>query len=721
MAKIESLLGRVADPVLRAELSEAVAEIRSTKDFGLVFESHLPETVRLPHHPVRRGVKVSNRAGEDDLIWEVVRINGEKATLVPIRTEGSQTDSDQPSGIEADVDSLVVIAEFGDTIYPGLEKVGEVKRGGNKPSHIVINAENHHALEALQFTHAGKVDCIYIDPPYNTGAEDWKYNNDYVDDGDYYRHSKWLSFMERRLRLARGLLMRDSVLVVTIDEHEVCRLGSLLSQVFPEADITLVTIVINPKGVTRPGIRRFSRVEEYAFFCFFGEAELSAVGDDFLTLGADDLEREAAEDGQLRRPRWKGLLRSGTNARRADRKNMFYPVLIDEDRRAVVGTGEPLPFDEQPNFDATINGLTPVWPVRKSGDLGRWGVGHRALRSMIDKGYVAVGGHDPARNTWAISYLSKEPQEQIAAGVLRILAHDEVRNVVDVIYADAGDAARRVRTVWHRTRHDAGAGGTDIVSGLVGEGRFTFPKSVFAVRDVMEILTKDKPKAVVLDFFAGSGTTTHATMMLNAEDGGLRQSIVVTNNEVDIEETAVLTAEGYRPGDADWEAKGIFSFVTVPRIEAAVLGVTADSTGLPQSLKNNDGSLASGGFEENVEFFELTYQDPSQIELDRAFNAIAPLLWMRAGGQGDIIEDRVDSAARRKAYAWTDRYGVLFNPDRWQSFASRLPGSVETVFIVTDSPTVFSNVVAELPAHVTESVRLYERYLTTFGINGRPV
>jgi len=100
------------------------------------------------------------------------------------------------------------VAEFRDPIYPGLVSTGRVERGGDKPFHTVINAENFHALQLLLYTHEGKVDAIYIDPPYNTGAKDWKYNNDYIDADDSYRHSKWLAFMERRLKLARRLLRR---------------------------------------------------------------------------------------------------------------------------------------------------------------------------------------------------------------------------------------------------------------------------------------------------------------------------------------------------------------------------------------------------------------------------------------------------------------------------------------------------------------------------------
>ena len=147
---------------------------------------------------------------------------------------------------------LVVVAEFRDPIYPGLVSTGKVGRGGDKSYHTVINAENYHALQALLFTYRGKVDCIYIDPPYNAGAKDWKYNNSYVESDDLYRHSKWLAFMERRLLIAKEILNpQESVLIVTIDEKEYLRLGLLLEQIFPEASMQMVSSVTNPAGAGR--------------------------------------------------------------------------------------------------------------------------------------------------------------------------------------------------------------------------------------------------------------------------------------------------------------------------------------------------------------------------------------------------------------------------------------------------------------------------------------
>ena len=217
------------------------------------------------------------RSANDESLYLVASVNGPTAKLVPLRGgDGVTLGVDDQVPVERATSELVVVAEFGDPIYPGLKRVGSLSRGDDKPAHVVINGENHHALEALQFTHAGKVDCVYIDPPYNTGARDWKYNNDYVDDADIYKHSKWLAFIERRLTLAKALLNpADSVLIVTIDEKEYLRLGLLLEQVFPAARIQMVDVLINPAVVARAG--SFGRSDEYAFFVMLGSASPDRV------------------------------------------------------------------------------------------------------------------------------------------------------------------------------------------------------------------------------------------------------------------------------------------------------------------------------------------------------------------------------------------------------------------------------------------------------------
>jgi adenine-specific DNA-methyltransferase len=277
---LDTLIGRITDEQLRADIRAAVSDLRKITDFGLVFEAHLPETVRLPHHSIRRGVKVTLRDLADQSMFEVVSVNDGTATIRRLRhPDGSALSRQEATEVEnqkSPLSSLVALAEFGDPIYPGLRRLGSLGRGGEKPAHIVINGENYHALEALQFSHAGKIDCIYIDPPYNSGARDWKYNNNYVDDDDGYRHSKWLAFMSRRLKLAKNLMKpEDSVLIVTIDEKEVHRLGLLIGQLFPGAKTQMVTIVTNQRGVARG--QEFARVDEYAFVVFCGSRHRHAT------------------------------------------------------------------------------------------------------------------------------------------------------------------------------------------------------------------------------------------------------------------------------------------------------------------------------------------------------------------------------------------------------------------------------------------------------------
>src|SRR5208337_1816889 len=160
-------------------------------------------------------------------------------------------------GVEVPVAELVVVRSFGDPIYPALVPIDRVARGGpDKPWHMLINADNFHALQLLLYAYEGKVDVIYIDPPYNSGARDWKYNNDYVDKSDSFRHSKWLSMMKKRLTLAKPLLKPDGIMVVTIDDYEVHHLKTLIEHEIPGMSVVgVVAIKTSPSG--RPTLRGF--------------------------------------------------------------------------------------------------------------------------------------------------------------------------------------------------------------------------------------------------------------------------------------------------------------------------------------------------------------------------------------------------------------------------------------------------------------------------------
>ena len=329
MAHIDALIDKVADAELRQALREQVDILSHKQSFGLVFQPHKPETVELNSHQVKKGCKVRLRGDEGGALFIVDAVTRGLATIRSVDESGARTDQA--------VADLVVVREFGETMYPGLRSTGHVARGGDKPYHIVINAENFHALETLLYTHEGAIDAIYIDPPYNSGARTWKYNNDYVDAADHFRHSKWLAFMEKRLKLARRLLRREkSVLLVTIDENEVHNLALLLNQLFPSNRIQMITSVINPKGASLGG--DFARVEEHIFVVYVGAISVQP--------GASDMLNEDAKLSEDRPVKWSSLIRGGAQGIRTDSPGAYYPVFIDKKTKRIHSFGDALSWDQ---------------------------------------------------------------------------------------------------------------------------------------------------------------------------------------------------------------------------------------------------------------------------------------------------------------------------------------------------------------------------------------
>ncbi len=598
------------------------------------------------------------------------------------------------------LDDLVVIAEFRDTIYPGLVSTGNVSRGGGKPLHTVINGENYHALKALTWTHRGRVDAIYIDPPYNTGAKDWKYNNDYVEGEDLYRHSKWLAMMERRLQLAKELLNpTDSVLIVSIDEKEYLRLGLLLEQVFPEAEIEMVTSVISAKGVARFG--EFSRVEEFIYFARIGSSSVQLGERNML----DDSRSATAQIG--RAIDWLGLRRREPTAKRGARPNQFYPIFVNAESGYIDSIGDPIADDIDRLQIKAPKGAYAVWPLRPNGGEGLWGITPETAKRYLNDGFIRSRNHKPEREQAAIHYLPSGTVDAIQQGGIEILGRDPDGAVQAVYRERKGVIPKRV---WNMASHNAESGGSLVLSKLIPDRRFPFPKSLYAVEDALRFFVKQKTEAVILDFFSGSGTTAHAVMRLNKQDGGKRQCISVTNNEVGADEQKALREQGLRPGDTEWEGLGICDYITKPRVHAAITGKTPDGQPIKGDYKFTDEFPMAEGFKENAEFFTLTYETPLAISYQTAFARIAPLLWLRAGSVGHRIE-------RLPAAGWdvAESYGLLVELDKATDFlkATRKAEALRIAYIVTDDERRFQALARRLPEGV-EAIRLYESYLTNF-------
>jgi adenine-specific DNA-methyltransferase len=561
--EIQELLNEIRDPRLKERLSAAVGQLRKTKKFGLVFEEHLPELLPIYSAKIRSHARVARKDGRLTETFIVERVAKHIATVKPEQGEGELQN--------IPVMELVVVKRFGEAIFPALRHVDSALHGGSDaPHHTLIEADNYHALQLLNWLYAGKVDCIYIDPPYNTGARDWKYNNDYVDKADGWRHSKWLSFMQRRLCIAENLLKPNGVLIVTIDEHEVGHLSVLLEQMFPQARRQMVTIVNNGAGVSQGG---FYRVEEYAFFCFLGEAKPVPGDDDFLSdFGGEQTSQY-----------WFSLIRyGGINALPSKRANLVYPIAIDEKDFRIVGIGRSLKTrveagdvpaatnDWLPGTE-TIKGHPVIWPFRGNGSMATWQVNEETLLDLYKQGFVRIRKQKkgPGGNKFSISYVKSGHREKVAQGIIPVLGNEFDHGPLVL-----GQIPRKViaKTVWKRAKHDAGKWGSRMLRELLGDVSFNYAKSPYAVLDTLRTALGRNPDALILDFFAGSGTTAHATALLNAEDGGRRRCILVTNNGVSDEDEKRLREAGHSPGDREWEANGICQSITFPRCKVAITG-----------------------------------------------------------------------------------------------------------------------------------------------------
>ena len=678
MSAIDSLIAQISDPRLRERLAAEWDNAKKEKKFGLVFEDHLPELLPLHGAKPRKGDLVCRRQGALKDVWQIKSIHAGVAACVQPSNEAHPSEPTRAAAepVQFPVDELLVVREFGEPIFPALVPVDAVANGPlDAPWHTLIEADNYHALQLLDYLYAGQVDCIYIDPPYNTGARDWKYNNDYVDGNDGWRHSKWLAFMEKRLKLAKRLLKPDTgVLIVTIDEHEVHHLGMLLEREFPEAYRQLVTIVINQKGVAQG---RLSRAEEYALFCFNPGVTLAAHHDDLLSPDRGDSKR-------FQTPRWERLLRGGTNSRREDRYGLFFPITVDPEKRKIVEIGDPLPPDQQPDL-SNLSDRRTAWPLRTDGTLGNWRVSPPTLRQLLAKGYVKLGGFDEARGTWTILYLGQKAQNQIEAGVIEIVDRHEVTGEVTVRYTESQQ--RSIKTVWHRATHDAGNYGSSLLRGILGEGgKFSFPKSLYATRDAVAAVVRDRPNALIVDFFAGSGTTLNAVNLLNATDGGSRRCILITNNEVSAEEAAALSARGLQPGDAEWEAQGICRSVTWPRSKYTILG------------QRDDGSVLSGEYltgktverEKARSFTQIGFVDPLLLDTPAKKKQVVALI---DGLPQTLVKDFC-----RFIVSEDHKASVLFDPAAAEDWMEALDGQehITDFYIVTPTKRVFDQLKAQV-------------------------
>lgn len=398
----------------------------------------------------------------------------------------------------------------------------------SKNLNFILEGDNLHSLYLLEKTHKRNIDAIYIDPPYNTGAKDWKYNNNYVDNNDLYRHSKWLSMMAERLKIAKKLLKPNGVLICAIDENELATLSLLLEDVFGlDYKIDTICIVQNPRGVQGDN---FSYTNEYALFVY--KRGTKAISN--RTIEEEDIE-------------FSNLRNWGSESERSDAKNCFYPVFVKEGK--IIGCGPVLDdsiHPEQTTYDAST-GINSVYPIDIKGVERKW---RYATQSFDD--------------------------------IKHLLRAKESKGRYEI---ELGKNFGTYKTVWTDKKYDANEYGTKLINDMVPANDFDFPKSLYNVYDCLYAVIQDKPNAVVLDFFAGSGTTGHAVLLMNKLIGGNRKFILCTNNDVGIEKEKEFAKANPTCVNLDgsincetveyrnFEEKfGIARSVTWPRINSAING-----------------------------------------------------------------------------------------------------------------------------------------------------
>ena len=697
MSALDDLIEKIEDEGLRDRIKAEVDKLSKYKKFGLVFEEHLPEYTKLYDVPVRRGSKVALKDIKDSEFYIVLAIENGKALCLP---------NGKKDPAEFDITDLVCIAEFGEPIYPYLQPIDTVCNAPDSSLwHTLIEADNYHALQLLEYLYAGKVDCIYIDPPYNTGAKDWKYNNDYVDGNDSYRHSKWLSMMQKRLELAKKLLNpEDSVLIVTIDEKEYLHLGCLLEEMFKDARIQMVSSVINPKGNRRDN--EFSRCEEYLFFVYFGESKITSNGEDML--------RESLDDNDYNRNiRLRALLRGASNhGKRTDRPNLFYPLLFDKKTGKFLGHGDVPPLNYDRNDYKTPEGTVAMWPIGSNGTELTWNLQPSTLMKKYKQHFLSFSKWDGEKRVGY--YLSEGQEENFKNGMYDVVGQDEDgAYIIKLKETKIKDV--RPMTIWNKKSHSASEFGTTMLNNIFKDRRFSFPKSLYAVHDTIRFFVANKPNSLIIDFFAGSGTTLHAVNLLNAEDGGNRRCILVTNNEVSETEANEMTKKGFKPGDVEWESLGIARYVTWPRTVCSIEGHDINGNPLKGNYIGSDIPMADG-FKANAAFFKLGFLDKNAVALGKQFYEMLPTLWLKAGSYGKCPS--YDSPRIPEMMVLPDnKFAVLTDENYFSDFVDKIDKypEIQTVFLITDYEQGFRRMAQMLPGRT--SYQLYRDYLDNFRIN----
>lgn len=363
---------------------------------------------------------------------------------------------------------------------PILQRVKEKEiKTDDSDDNILIEGDNYHALTCLNYTHKGKIDVIYIDPPYNTGkADEWKYNDKYVDENDGYRHSKWLNMMEKRLKLAINLLSEKGILFISINDYEFSQLKLISDSIFKEENfIDNFIIRSNPRGNQA---KKLTASEHEYLLCYAKNIK------NLTPLGFNKNKNEFKKKDNNRYYREIGLRKRGAGARRIDAPNQFYPIYYNVINQEI---------SIKKNKDTDIE----IFPMLSDGTEGRW---RWSFKSVEENKHKLIAREVNRKGIKEYDIFEKDYFESDKLTKIKSIFYEK-----DVNYENA----------------------TEELKEIFNSKVFEYPKPLFLIKKLLESLNEDYK--TILDFFAGSGTTGHAVLELNKQDGGNRKFILCNNNE----------------------------------------------------------------------------------------------------------------------------------------------------------------------------------------------
>ena len=480
-------------------------------------------------------------------------------------------------------------------------------------NNILIEGDNYHALTALNFVAKESIDVIYIDPPYNTGHEDFAYNDNYVNADDGYRHSKWLSFMEKRLLSARELLNNEGIIFISIDDNEQSQLKLLCDNVFGENNFIANCFVLdNLKGksndnfISSVGSRLLVYAKNKYISNFIG---FSSVENIF----GDKIEEKYVKEDEFGYYNLVTFKKTGQSKYREDRPLMFYPILEKNNKLFSIRDDEFVKIYDKTSKtfnDEFLKELKEkyldfnfILPLDSDGKYLRWTSGFNTYKKKMNNEIIYDSG-------------VKQKTRPEAAEMLQIYA------------------SGRPKTFMYKPNYSTG---TDDLKNVIGINNFDFPKPVQLISDILKLILKKD--FTVLDFFAGSGTTGQAVMELNKEDGGHRRFILCTNNE-----------------------NNICTDVTYPRIKTIITGI------------KSDGSKYSDGLPNNLYYFKTDFvKDENNTEQARycLVEKVDGLLCI-----AENIFDEVERNSYSSHYSSKDRHLFIYNdyysPETFEEFKNRV-------------------------------------------------